>query len=426
KPGQRVRLAFQPQDQTPPAPPLLCPVADAAPNLDGRLDDPVWARAARIEGLMNHREPASPASQKTEILLCHDTASLYLGFRCMEPQMANLKAAAKDHDGPVFADDSIEIFLDTRNDEFNFVQLAFNAAGVRFDQRCAGSNNYGANVFGVDYERKRVRDTAWNPDWTVKTTRHADRWEAEVAIPFKTLGRDSDLWGANFGRNRHAGESETSAWKVFGSFHQPEKFGKLLLTGARDGKARITAFQCETPLFGLCGATLHIQAASPLTAKAVVDTAAGAKDYPAAANGAVKFSCPLDETARGLTFIAAAGPVELCRIHTPARVPPPMQTLNATRVLSTAAPAGRLDLSLQVAASQRPACQLTCALLAPDGKQLDAAVTPIKSSEVQVALDLTGCPPGAYTLQFNLQTPNAAPLTHNEQMILIPHFLSAN
>ena len=106
-------------------------------------------------------------------------------------------------------------------------------------------------------------------------------------------------------------------------------------------------------------------------------------------------------------------------------MPPPIQALNVTRVVSSAAPAGRLNLSVQVAASQRASCQLTCALVGPGGSQLDTAVTPLKSSECQIALDFTGCPAGAYTLQLTLQVPGAAPLTRSEQMILVPHFLEA-
>jgi len=62
-----------------PQPLITVPQTDAPPAVDGRLDDPCWQRAARIEFLPRCAD-AEPAVDRTRTLLTYDADRLYLAF----------------------------------------------------------------------------------------------------------------------------------------------------------------------------------------------------------------------------------------------------------------------------------------------------------------------------------------------------------
>ena len=68
--------------------------------------------------------------------------------------------------------------------------------------------------------------------WRVATGVSQDRWVAEVAVPFLSLGLTQapavHLMAASVCRERWAGAKEFTHWPLGGSFHRPE--GHLLFT----------------------------------------------------------------------------------------------------------------------------------------------------------------------------------------------------
>ena len=168
--------------------------------------------AARI--LTGFAAPSgNPAPVQTRALVLHDDASLHFVVECLEPRMEALVANCATHDGNVFADDCVELFIsrEYRGDEY--YHLATNALGTRFDEK--------------------VKDRAWNPNWTVRPLRRADRWGVEVSVPFAEIGGKpgaGEVWWVNICRQRQAsGELELSAWSATGSdFHNTSRFGALV------------------------------------------------------------------------------------------------------------------------------------------------------------------------------------------------------
>jgi hypothetical protein len=132
--------------------------------------------------------------------------------------MARLVANAKIHDGEVWFDDSLEIFLDTHHDHTTYFQLVANSRGTRFERTAA--------------------DLSWTAPWEAAAQREAEAWVLEVAIPFASLGMDpppaGEVWGFNLCRERYAGGSqELSNWSdTGGNFHRPQQFGHLLFAGS--------------------------------------------------------------------------------------------------------------------------------------------------------------------------------------------------
>ena len=191
-------------------PPLPVYLAAAAPVLDGKLDDAVWSTAARAWPLVLPGGKKPTGATDAYVLFADDT--LYVGMRCHDANIDQLKASVRQRDGNVFADDTIEILLDTNHDQTTYYHLAFNPLGTRFD---AGPG----------------RNRAWNGDWQVKT--HVDKtfWSAEVALPlamFDITPPASDRWGLNLCRSRpRLGEFASTAVTSEANFHVPRRYPVL-------------------------------------------------------------------------------------------------------------------------------------------------------------------------------------------------------
>ncbi len=203
-----------------PANPLVRAVRFAtAPQIDGELEEAVWKSAPANFGFFL-LGTTKPAPQQTDVRVGYDHQNLYVGMICWEAHMAGqmleFKAAPDYRDRNLMQDDSVEFFLvPPRQTPWHF---AANALGARYDAR-----------------GRTVADEAatTNPEWTVATSRHSNRWLVEAAIPFASLVPRGpfagDEWGANFCRNQKPA-AETSTWAPLSqaAFHLPAEFGRLV------------------------------------------------------------------------------------------------------------------------------------------------------------------------------------------------------
>ena len=170
-----------------------------APVIDGRLNDEAWTTAATIDQLYQ-REPnlGQPVSEKTMIYVCYDASHLYIGVKCYDdPKKITAKEMARDAN--LANDDRVQVILDTFLDHRNGYWFQIGPRGSFGD---ATISENGA-VFNKD----------WNGVWDSKARIMADGWEAEMAIPFKTIGFDKNLstWGIKFIRHIKR-KLESSYW----------------------------------------------------------------------------------------------------------------------------------------------------------------------------------------------------------------------
>lgn len=103
--------------------------------------------------------------------------------------------------GP-FENDSFLIVLDTFNDNRNGVLFNTNAKGAKFDQEMSDDG--------------RIRNRNWDTIWNVRTKITQNGWQAEMAIPFKSLrfgNDDLQVWGVNFQR-RIRRKNEIAQWSL--------------------------------------------------------------------------------------------------------------------------------------------------------------------------------------------------------------------
>jgi hypothetical protein len=159
----------------------------AAPTIDGKLDDPAWAKAAWEEGFIQSqpyegREP----SERTAFKIIYDEKSVYVAVRAYDSQATSIECrlARRDQaDG-----DAVMVAFDSLFDHLTASVFTVNAAGVKADQLLA---NDGAS--SGDEE-----DMSWDPIWDAATAVDADGWTAEIQVPLcqmKFGDRPEQDWG---------------------------------------------------------------------------------------------------------------------------------------------------------------------------------------------------------------------------------------
>ena len=174
---------------------------DTPPTIDGYVKEKVWDEAFLVNEFYQ-REPVegAPASERTEMLICYDANNIYFGMRCWDdPKKITAKEMARDVS--LGKDDRVQIIIDTYLDHRNGYWFQIGPRGSIGD--AIVSDNGG------------VLNKQWDGLWTGKAKILDYGWEAEIAIPFKTLGFDkaNTQWGIKLIRNI-VNKLETDYWPV--------------------------------------------------------------------------------------------------------------------------------------------------------------------------------------------------------------------
>ncbi|NOY97423.1 MAG: carbohydrate binding family 9 domain-containing protein [Chlorobi bacterium] len=153
------------------------------PLIDGILDDKCWENAFVVNKFYQ-REPntGEPISEKTEFYICYDSNQIYFGIKCFDdPDKITAKELARDVS--LINDDRVQIILDTYLDHRNGYWFQIGPRGSIGDAIISKN--------GTAFNKK------WDGLWVGKSKITNDGWQAEVAIPFKTLGFDKEnrQWG---------------------------------------------------------------------------------------------------------------------------------------------------------------------------------------------------------------------------------------
>ncbi len=171
-------------------------------RIDGRLDDAAWQQAARLTDATQYNpgDGAAP-SQATEFLVAIDDDNLYIAARFTDSDVAGIKRNQLVQGGAVVNDDHIQILLDTYNNRRTGYLFYVNPNGVQRDGLLLG---------GVSFNMD------WDGIWEGRAEVTAGGWNAEIAIPFKTLSFDpkNDAWGLNLLRSIRR-EREEVAWSHY-------------------------------------------------------------------------------------------------------------------------------------------------------------------------------------------------------------------
>jgi hypothetical protein len=182
-----------------------------APTVDGRVDDDAWAKIAPYTDFVQvDPNLGQPASEKTEVRVTFDDRNLYVGVIAFDAEPDKITYTQSKRDADLTESDSIQFLFDTFNDRQNGFVFGTNPSGVEYDGQVAGEGATGSSTLGGVGGRGSTRgalgafNVNWDANWTVRAQVTERGWEAEMAIPLKTLRYDSGTgktWGFNAVRN---------------------------------------------------------------------------------------------------------------------------------------------------------------------------------------------------------------------------------
>ena len=159
--------------------------ATAAVDLDGRLDDAVWAGApAATEFLQKDPDEGQPPSERTELRVAYDDHAIYFGLRLFDSQPAGIVRRLSRRDDQSEAD-RVAVYLDPHFDHRTGVFFEVSAAGVQRD----------AVIFNDSWT-----DSSWDGVWESAVRADEQGWVAELRIPLSELRfseREDAVWGIN-------------------------------------------------------------------------------------------------------------------------------------------------------------------------------------------------------------------------------------
>lgn len=186
------------------ATPEVCAVRiDNPPDIDGKLDEPVWAPAPVASGFHQY-EPHNdrPASQQTQVKVLYDDDALYIGVRLKDENPGNIltELGPRDSGNNVNAD-LFWMDINPFNDGINGFRFQVSASGVQTDSNLSGAE--GSNG-----------DVNWDAVWMSAVTIDDQGWVVEMKIPYSALRfprGEVQKWGINFWREVRR-TREQSSW----------------------------------------------------------------------------------------------------------------------------------------------------------------------------------------------------------------------
>ena len=205
------------------APAVMLPPGAGVPVIDGAVTEAVWDLAPPLKDF-TQQDPreGEPATEATLVRLLFTGTHLYIGVVCFDRDPSAIIRTQSRRDGSLTDTDSIVLVLDTFNDNQNAFVFGTNPIGIEYDGQVAregqtsgvtiGSGTTLAQTVASGNQRGSISafNPNWDGDWTVRAQVTERGWEAEMAIPLKTLryapGADR-TWGFNVLRNiRHKNE----------------------------------------------------------------------------------------------------------------------------------------------------------------------------------------------------------------------------
>ena len=197
-------------------------------TVDGVPDERVWQDAPvntgfvhplsrSMSGALASGKPVLQEAQ-TEFRVLYDDATLYIGIVCHEPHPEQIRIRATEvHDDALWSDDDIELFIDPTGVRDTYYQFAVNAKGMKTDLHRIEKGNTGLG--------------GWSTVWTAKTKIGADRWTAEIAIPFAAFHLAPIAahrpWAFQVCRTRKPKPAYYSLWSPASGYHKIDEIGYL-------------------------------------------------------------------------------------------------------------------------------------------------------------------------------------------------------
>ncbi|MBQ2631085.1 MAG: hypothetical protein IJG13_15530 [Kiritimatiellae bacterium] len=194
--------------------------ATEPPTVDGRLDDACWKSAewhSDFRYMKAYKKPGA-IPYKTEFAVVADERAVYVGVRCYDPDIADLRTRKTS----MWCGETVELFLSPGGTTFEFYHFAANP-------RC--NDDYAA-FFS---EGGIIQPDPYAPTWTRACAFEEAAWTAEFRFPlsafYMTRNKDwKETWLVNVTRTMHFkdGKCLDFTWSPLQSkFLEPSVFRRL-------------------------------------------------------------------------------------------------------------------------------------------------------------------------------------------------------
>jgi hypothetical protein len=192
-----------------------CSFVSKMPVIDGKVSEKLWQKPV-MHLFTNDSEAMKTDSVR--FYFAADSANLYLGAVCFDPNPDSVRANATERDKGVHLDDCVGWFLLPDTSKGDIYQVYFNPNAVVLDQKIT-----------VSPEGKMDVDMKWNVDVDVKGAKGRDYWSVEARLPlaqFGVVAKPGDAWGMNF-RRKQPGRKANADWQPIS--YDPHGLGLMLM-----------------------------------------------------------------------------------------------------------------------------------------------------------------------------------------------------
>ena len=258
-------------------------------NPDAVFDEPFYKEVGPTINKLHYIGSSETAAKGMDAYIFRDKENMYISVNLPIPDGTASSAAVSEHDGAVYTDDSVEIFLMPDSGKKEYFHFAVNSIGTVFDCR-------------YQFGEKSVSDIGWTAPFKYSVVRDKKFWTLDIAVPQSWLGMYLGDGECRFNICR-----KNTSWAfVQSGFHEPANFGILeglesfkqarqLCVGPAMASCELKNQKnvLEIPLFAQSGKSLNF------TIKAVIVPVTAGKDkiikeekITLAERGTVRFMLP--------------------------------------------------------------------------------------------------------------------------------------
>jgi len=211
--------------------------------IDGKLDEPSWARAATTGSFVNvgTGEAPAPSELSGNAKLMYDDQALYVGVEVFDDDLRGGfdPAVADPH---LWLKDTVELMLDPDGDGDNrdYYEIQVGPQNLVFDSAFDGYNQPRVEPNGPfgHQEWSANLQSAVELHGTLDDAVEDDGYVVELAIPWASFAkakhlppRPSDTWRMNFYAMQNNGGVAWSPILGQGNFHKAARFGRVRFVG---------------------------------------------------------------------------------------------------------------------------------------------------------------------------------------------------
>jgi len=194
------------------------PSTVSPPTIDGNLNDAAWSSAAVLGPFLNYATAVrKELYAATEARMTFDADTLYIAFQCQDPKVKAVVVPNFTENHLFWTGGAVEITIATSPENRAYYHIKIGSDNTRWDSL----TDAGFDIYG--------KDSSWTGEYESAVHKGRDAWTVEIAIPWRTIGRQArepgDRIKGNLERRARRwpdGVQELSSWSQRRTIRCPE------------------------------------------------------------------------------------------------------------------------------------------------------------------------------------------------------------